>query len=116
MPTQHITPQISILWEMGFTVEKARAALKEGGNVPEAVEYLISKRHIVDDGEGGGDVGHQEQIWAGGVNRIVQDDGGCAAGGSARGQGGAAETKTDQKANDDAPVILDIVEHVYIYA
>jgi len=51
-----------------------------------------------------------------GVNRIVQDDGGCAAGGSARGQGGAAETKTDQKANDDAPVILDIVEHVYIYA
>ena len=103
---------------MGFTVEEAREALKEGGDVSEAVDILTSdaaKCHIVDDGEGvRADGGHQEQIW-GGVSRIVQD-GGCAAGGSARGQEGAAETKTDQKANDDAPVILDIVEHVYIYA
>ena len=48
----------------------------------------------------------------GGDESIVQD-GGCAAGGSVRGKEGAAETKTDQEASDDAQVFLDI--HTFMH-
>jgi len=113
MLPQHITPKISSLWEVGFTV-KAREAFKDGGDVSEAVDILISnaaKRHIVDDSEVvRADGGHRADM--GGDESIVQD-GGCAAGGSVRGKEGAAETKTDQEASDDAQVFLDI--HTFMH-
>ena len=72
MLPQHITPKISSLWEVGFTV-KAREAFKDGGDVSEAVDILISnaaKRHIVDDSEvvradGSGTVGTKSRYGGG---------------------------------------------------